>query len=354
MNTTSTTRRKATYPAARRIARLVHELPSHPHGWSFDAIQRQLSIGERTLLRYVEACRSDLVGPEGEPLIEVVQRGPRRMLRLKDADSQPDPQAPSAVSTFFTLGMVRLLEGTLLKESVEGLWDKLLERVPVAARPQLSHLDRKFHALSFVPGDYAEHRDAIDEIVQALLREYRLTVDYAGPSGDDKQLDVEPYTLLSYRGALYLVGRGHKHDRVIWLAVDRMRGVKPTPGDGPRGRARFTYPRDFRPESHLDGMFGAADGPETEVEIAISDAQTEACLRKRTVHPSQRFEPGSDGRTRLVMRVGSTTEVANWIMSLTPRVEVIRPSGLRDEVARRLEDAWSRYAPRQEAAARRG
>lgn len=70
-----TTRRRATYPAARRIARLVHELPSHPHGWSFDAIKGQLSIGERTLLRYVDACRAELVDANGEPLIEVVQRG---------------------------------------------------------------------------------------------------------------------------------------------------------------------------------------------------------------------------------------------------------------------------------------
>ena len=354
MSTTSTTRRKATYPAARRIARLVHELPAHPHGWSFDAIQRQLSIGERTLLRYVEACRSELVGPEGEPLIEVVQRGPRRMLRFKDNGSYPEPQTMSAVSMFFTLAMVRFLEGTVLKESADGLWDKLLERVPAATRPQLSHLDRKFYAISFVPKDYAQHSETIDEVVQALVREYRLTVDYAGVLGEGKEHDLEPYTLLSYRGGLYLVGRSHTYDKVIWLAVERIRSVKPTPGDGPRGRARFTYPQGFHPDRYTDGMFGVVDGPEAEVELAIANAQTESYLRSRTVHPSQRFVPGSDGRVRLLMTVRGTVELANWIMSLTPWVEVIRPAELRTEVARRLDDASTRYAPRQEAAARRG
>jgi hypothetical protein len=72
------------------------------------------------------------------------------------------------------------------------------------------------------------------------------------------------------------------------------------------------------------------------------------------MHPSQRFVPGSDGRVRLLMTVRGTVELANWIMSLTPWVEVIRPAELRTEVARRLDDAASRYAPRQEAAARRG
>lgn len=141
---------------------------------------------------------------------------------------------------------------------------------------------------------------------------------------------------------------------MIWLAVERIRGVKPTPGDGPCGRARFTYPPDFHPDRFTDGMFGVVDGHETEVELAIANPQTEAYLRSRTVHPSQRFAPGSDGRVRLLMTVCGTVELANWIMSLTPWVEVIRPTELRSEVARRLDDASSRYASRQEVAAQRG
>ena len=226
--------------------------------------------------------------------------------------------------------------------------------MPAATRPQLSHLDRKFYAISFVPKDYAQHSETIDEVVQALVREYRLTVDYAGVLGEGKEHDLEPYTLLSYRGGLYLVGRSHTYDKVIWLAVERIRSVKPTPGDGPRGRARFTYPQGFHPDRYTDGMFGVVDGPEAEVELAIANAQTESYLRSRTVHPSQRFVPGSDGRVRLLMTVRGTVELANWIMSLTPWVEVIRPAELRTEVARRLDDASTRYAPRQEAAARRG
>jgi proteasome accessory factor B len=334
----------------------MHELPAHPHGWSFDAIQRELSIGERTLLRYVEACKSELVDAHGEPLLEVVQRGPRRMLRLKDGvnGGGGEPAPLSAVSTFFTLAMVRSLEGTVMKESVDALWDKMLERVPAAARPRLSNLDRKFHAISFVPNDYAQHSEIIDQVIQAVVREYRLTVDYGGMLGDGKEHDLEPYTLLSYRGGLWLVGRNHALDKIVWLAVERIRSVKPTPGDGPRGRARFSYPRDFHAEAYADGMFGVVDGPETEVELAIANSQTEAYLRNRTIHSSQRFVPGNDGRTRLLMTVRGTAELTNWIMSLTPWVEVIRPVELRHEVAHRLEDAAARYTTRQEAAAKRG
>lgn len=257
----------------------------------------------------------------------------------------PNATALSAVTLFFTLSMLSFLEGTVLKESADALWDNVLAAVPLAARPQLARLDRKFHAISIAPKDYAAHSETIDEIVQALLREYRLTIDYAGLAGDGKQHDFEPYTLLSYRGGLYIVGLSHVYERVIWLAVERIRSVAPTRGDGPRGRARFTYPPSFHPERHTDGLFGVVEGPETEVELAILNQQTEAYLTKRTVHASQRFERGDDGRLRLVMNVRGTVELANWIMSLTPWVEVVRPQELRAEIARRLADASARYAP---------
>lgn len=330
----------------------MHELPAHPHGWSFDAIQRQLSIGERTLLRYVEACKSELIDARGEPLLEVVQRGPRRMLRLKDGAGDNAPL--SAVSTFFTLAMVRFLEGTVLKESVDALWDKMLEGVPASARPQLSNLDRKFRSIAFVASDDAEHRAIIDQVIQAVVGEYRLDVEYVPADAEPTSYDLEPYTLLSHRGSLWLVGRAHQSDRIVWLTVDRIRSVKPTLGDGPRGRARFAYPRDFHPERYTDGMFGVVDGPQTDVELAIADAQTEAFLRKRMIHPSQRFVTGHDGRTHLLLSVRGTAELTDWIMSLTPWIEVIRPSELRHEVARRLEAAAAHYTCRQEAAAKRG
>lgn len=342
-----TTRRRATYPAARRIARLVHELPAHPHGWSFEAIQRELSIGERTLLRYVDVCRTELVDAYGEPLLEVLQRGGRRLLRLRSTGSQTHTTALNAVSLFFTLSMIRFLEGTVLKESADVLWERFCESVPLAARRLLTRLDRKLFAVSFVPKDYAAHSETIDEIVQALVYEYRLTVDYAGLLGEGKEHDLEPYTLLSYRGGLYLVGRSRQHERIIWLAVERIRSVRPTPGEGQRGRARFVYPDDFRPERYTDGMFGVVDGPETEVELAIANARTEAYLTTRTVHPTQRFTRGTDGRLRLQMRVRGTVELANWIMSLTPWVEVLRPPELRREIAARLATTAGMYARRR-------
>src|SRR5947208_12094915 len=54
--------RPATYGTATRLARIVYGLLGRPYGWSFDAIQDELRISERTLLRYAAACRRELHG----------------------------------------------------------------------------------------------------------------------------------------------------------------------------------------------------------------------------------------------------------------------------------------------------
>ena len=61
-----TTRRRPTYGAATRLARLLFELLSRPYGWSFEAIQDQLGISERTLECYLSACRDELIHPDGQ------------------------------------------------------------------------------------------------------------------------------------------------------------------------------------------------------------------------------------------------------------------------------------------------
>jgi len=72
--------RKPSYGAAGRHARIVYELLDRPHGWSFEAIQNELQISERTIFRYVAALREQLVDSEGRlrMLYPSSVRSPRR------------------------------------------------------------------------------------------------------------------------------------------------------------------------------------------------------------------------------------------------------------------------------------
>ena len=339
------TARKPTYGSATRLARIVHGLHERPFGWSLEAIARDLGIVERTLHRYVEACRKELVDAAGEPLLEVEVRGTKRVLRLAHRGKTPEAGAWAAVSFFFTWSMIRFLEGTVLDQGMDVLWDKMLRGLPATQRARLRNVERKFYALSFAPKDYRGHDATISTLVRALVDQHRLRLDYAGVSAVAKVHEVEPYTMLGYRGGLYLLGRSDQGRNVIWFAVERIRSAAPV--SGPDGKPSiFAYPRTFRPEDYTQGLFGVVEGPETDVELLVHGETTERYLRTRTVHPSQKFVRTGDGQTRLTMKVRGTAELANWIMSSSPWVEVLRPEELRTEIAERLETASRIYQAR--------
>ncbi len=334
--------RKPTYGAATRLARLVHELRERPNGWSFEAIQEELRITERTLARYLEACRRELVDHRDRPLLEVVRRGDRRFVRLAEHQSGPATTDYEVLALFFTLRLARVLEGTVFESVNQDLWGKMLKTVPATARRRLEHADRKFYALAHLPKSYADMEDELDLLLRALIDQVRLSVDYGGVVGEGRTHDFDPYSLVEHRGGLYLLGHSSHYRKIVWLAVDRIRSVRPKLDENGL-KIHFRYPTTFDPARYTNGMFGIVDGDNTRVELALQNAETEAYLRARQLHPTQRFFEGPDGKTHLELRVRGTAELSNWIMSTSPWVEVVRPPELRAEIARRLRETAELY-----------
>ena len=117
--------RKPSYPAALRMARIAFELPSHPFGWSLEAIRRDLDISERTLKRYLHrrAKKNSLTAWEG-PTSRSVPTAERPNIRLARAPkARTVHRLAQAVSLYFTLTLLKFLEGTVLEEGIEDLWD---------------------------------------------------------------------------------------------------------------------------------------------------------------------------------------------------------------------------------------
>ncbi|HEY9157899.1 WYL domain-containing protein [Candidatus Binatus sp.] len=335
-------RRKPTYGAGIRLARIAAGLFSRPYGWSFRAIEESLDISERTLARYVSVLRSDLLDWRGAPLIEVAGTGGERKLRLVSSMKAAEASSYQVALLYFSLTVLKFLEGTVLEEGVEGLWEKIYQNLSLTQQTRLSDLERKFYAVPYAPKDYGEFSEQLDVILRALLDQIRLKVDYAGLTGEGRQHDFDPYSLIAYRGGLYILGYSHRSSAIIYLAVERIRSVEfIRQPDG--SSTRFIYPRGFDPAAHSEGTFGIVEGAETKVELKIHSEQTEAYVRSRTIHRSQRFSHRRDGTTIMTMTVRGTTELANWIMSMGPWIEVLKPGSLRKEIAQRHAGASRLY-----------
>jgi predicted DNA-binding transcriptional regulator YafY len=309
-------RRKPTYGAAIRLARITAGLFSRPYGWSFKSIAETLEISERTLARYVAVLRSDLPDWHGGPLVEVVGTGDERKLRLVSSMKAAEASSYQVALLYFSLTVLKFLEGTVLKEGVEGLWEKVFQNLSLTQQTRLSGLDRKFYAVPYAPKDYTDFSEQLDVILRALLDQSRIKVDYAGLTGEGHQHDFDPYSLIAYRGGLYLLGHSHRRSAITYLAVERIRSVE---------------------------FIREVDGPETKVELKILSEQTEAYVRSRTIHRSQHFAHRRDGTTIMTMTVKGTTELANWIMSIGPWIEVLKPAALRKEIAQRHAKAARLY-----------
>lgn len=328
--------RLPTYGAAGRLARIVLGLMSRPHGWPLAAITEELGISERTLLRYLAVCRNELVDAKGRPMVEVVGQGTERCLKLVEHGAAPEAGVFEAVFFYFTQTVLTFLEGTVLKDGVAGLWERLHRGLPASQRTRLVNLGKKFYAVPFAAKDYRGHDEQLDLVVRCLIDQHRMRVDYGGVVGEGKVHDFDPYTLVHYRGGLYLIGYSHRYRKNIWLAIERIRTVTKLP-------YRFDYPAGYSPEKYTEGMFGIIEGPETAVELVLRGKETAAFMMSRRLHPTQKFTPRPDGTTLLTMKVRGTTELSSWILSQAPWVEVLKPASLRDEVAQRLRDGAKLY-----------
>jgi predicted DNA-binding transcriptional regulator YafY len=234
---------------------------------------------------------------------------------------------------------LKFLEGTVLEEGIEDLWETFSKTLPAFERADLGSLDRKFYAIPYAPKDHRGLGHLLNPIIQALIREYRLRIEYA--TGLVHELD--PYTLVAYRGGLYVIGKTHVNGQITTMAVERMRKAELLAGEGDAFQ-KFVYPATFRPERYTEGSFGImVEEKPTDVEILINNAETEAYLRARNIHPTQRLIKRRDGKTVLTMAVRGTTELRNWILGFGPWLKVLKPLDLREEVSGLLRKASRNY-----------
>jgi len=272
----------------------------------------------------------------GRPKIEIVGQGGRRTVRLASRVSPRESTVFQVAAVRLASALLRLAGGTVLEQLLTDACQRLESVARPADQPLLAGLKRKFYAIPYAEKQYRDLDDTIDRILRALVEERRLRIDYGGTSGAGRVHTFDPYTLVVYRGGLYLIGRSDRHEKLIYLAVERIRSVELT-------TERFDYPARYSPRRHHRGVFGIIEGDETHVALLLMDPETAALLRARRLNLAERFQPRNDGTTLLTMRVRGIDELANWVLGFGPHVKVLRPAALRERVARDLRTAARLY-----------
>jgi predicted DNA-binding transcriptional regulator YafY len=326
----------ATHATGVRCAQLVDGLYQRSLGWGLEAAAEALGVSVRSVERYVKACAEFITDSIGQPKIEIVSQGGRRTVRLASRVAPREPTVFQVASVRLASALLRFTGGTVLYQLLDDARQRLESVARPADQPLLADLKRKFYAIPFAEKHYHHLDDTIDCILRGLIEQRQLRIEYGGTRGVARVHVVDPYTLAVYRGGLYLIGHSDRHEKIIYLAVERIRSVE-------LSSEHFDYPERYSPRRHHRGVFGIIEGEETRVQLLLMNPETAALLRARRLGLDERFRPRKDGTTLVSMRVRGIDELANFVLSFGPHVQVLRPAVLRERVACDLRAACELY-----------
>jgi predicted DNA-binding transcriptional regulator YafY len=322
------------YSQAGRVHDIIRLIEAR-HGIGIEELVEETGVNRRTIHRDLNAIHE-----AGYPLVSEWRDGAkvyRFLTRFKDV-----PPINFTLQELLTLAFLRsqadVLRGTPFHDDMEAIFRKVNSVLPPR---YAAHMERITHvSLPLLQGgrDYGRSAEVLKLLREALLFQYRVILEYdARGKGETVSYVVEPYTLIFYKGGLYLLGHALNRGALRTFSVERIRTVTV-------GRERFEMPADFRPEERLHDAFGIVEEQAMTVRVRFAPAVAHA-IRERIWHPSQSIVEADGGSVVLTFTAGGTMEIAAWILSYGRHAEVLEPQALRTEIARQAADMAATYGP---------
>ena len=321
------------YSQAGRVHDIIRLIEAR-HGMTIEELAEETGVTRRTIHRDLNAVQE-----AGYPLISDWENGNkvyRFLTRFKDVP--PISFTLQELATlYFLRSQAELFQGTTFGEELQVIFRKVRSVLPPR---YAAHLERiSGVALPLLQGrhDYTPQAELLRLIRDALIHQYRLTIRYSTPGRQrPTTYRLDPYTLIFYKGGLYLVGYAHNRKALRTFAIERLQGVQVE-------QERFELPPDYRPDDHLKNAFGIVTEEAMEVKVRFSSKVAHA-VRDRIWHPSQRLETLPDGGVELTFSAGGRMEIIGWILSYGEYAEVVAPAGLREEIRERVERMAKMYS----------
>ncbi len=311
---------------------LIQRLAKSRYGVGLDDLADDLGVVRRTVYRDLDALML-----AGFPLVSEKREG-RVFYRFLESFKLGDvPFTPDEILAFaFSEDLLRVLEGTVFHDSIRSALAKIQAGLGPELAAYLARLGESFRVLPGPHKNYAEMRDTIQALSDAVLRHHTVRMRYrTGRTGAVATRELDPYRIWYRSGGLYVVGLDHKSGEIRTFAIQRIRHLEPS-------ERRFEPPADFDFDAYIGSSFGVVNEPALRVRI-LFEARWATYVEEHTWHPSQRLHPGKGGRVELTMEVGGTAELRQWILSFGAGAEVREPAALREEVIAELEGALARY-----------
>ncbi len=193
---------------------------------------------------------------------------------------------------------------------------------------RILHDARQFiEVLGLKLADRRQHQDIIRTVQRSLIERKQINGIYVSPYEPvPVNLTLHPYRLALIKAAWYVIGRPSDRELPRTYRVARFKSLRMI--DDPA-----TIPDDFDLTAYLGDAWGVYRGNKTyDVELRFVESAADVVL-ETNLHPTQKSKKHRDGSVTLFFRIDGLNEIVRWIVGWAGRVQVIRPTELRQLVA---------------------
>ena len=229
--------------------------------------------------------------------------------------------------------MLKQFKDFSLFSELGGIIHRLEDKVHTEKTKQESiiHLDKNENLKGL------EH---LDVLYQAILKEICLTISYQSfKAREESKIDIHPYILKEYNNRWFLVGRGHKNQSIMTLALDRISGIT--------YNLKIAYRKEgFNGDDYYKNTIGVTVFGEeyvAEIELKIDRTNAPYVLTKPFHHSQKVLEKYDDGSVLISLNVHLNFELERLILGFGNSIEVIKPRELRKRIKKKLGMAFELY-----------
>jgi predicted DNA-binding transcriptional regulator YafY len=307
--------------------KIIQALIASRRGKSVPELAEMVECHTRTVYRDLEALQA-----AGFP-VTTERDGHRMVWSLLDGRQRTLPiplSVPELLALYFGRRLAGALRGTVFHDALESLFEKIKALLPAEMLQQLERAQAGLSVGATPAKPHAAYRNWIDLVNQAVSQRRRLDMTYrAMRDRAETRRRVDPYRLLFFDGAFYLIGYCGLRRDIRVFALDRIRALDLT-------EEPFDPPADVILDDFLKPSFGVFLGPPSSVRVRFAP-EAAGYLSEKTWHASQKLQPQKDGSVVFEVEVAGTDEIKRWILTWGARAEVLAPESLREEVRREAE-----------------
>ncbi len=311
-----------------RILELVQIIATAPQRYLRRDLAARFEVSERMIQKDMEVIRHGLRlyllhSPEGYYFEEV-------------------PRLPALQYTFAEA--LALLLAVQAARQVSGVGSVELAaavaRLEALFPPEFTPLLRQAVGQPVVTAQ-REHRQQMLMLLNRALvegRKVRLVYETRSRGGAVSERVVQPYHIMPYVRSWQLVAYCELREAVRMFKVDRIQ-------EATLLDEHYTIPNDFDVEAYMGAGWGAMRGEAGEPVDVVLRFGSEAgrWVAEEYWHSSQQAEEQPDGSVLFKLHVAVTPEFVNWVLYYGSRVEVVKPPGLREQVAQEHGRAAEMY-----------